>query len=173
MTTATTVKSVIENASQSLKATVDRTESAARATAEKIETAVGQARANYDQVQELAMNALEVAGAAGRTGWKGVQEINGAVAAHGRDLVTDMIETGRKSFAVRSFGELVQLHTEYAARRINAGFEFAGKVNTLAHQNTLAAMQPVVSTLAGSAEVLDEQVKPAKARKPAKGQRAA
>jgi hypothetical protein len=156
------VKTAIHNASDRIQEQVEKTETMAVAAVERVDEVFDKARATITDAQHMAMSAFEVAGEAGRRGWDGLKEINGVVTSHGKDAVADMMETGRKTFQVSSFGELVQLHTAYATRRINAGFEAAANLNQVAHSNVIALWTPIAETLGRSAETAVKAYEPAK-----------
>ena len=163
--TDTTVKSVIRQASGTLHGGIDKTESFALVATDRVEAVFGQARSGIENAQELGLTVANAVGVAGRTAFNGVKEINTTLAAHGKAALDDMVEVGQKSLGVTSLMDLVALHTEYATRRLNAGFEAANAVNSLAHANTVALWSPIADALRGAAVATDAALpKAAKAK---------
>ena len=163
------MKSTIHQAAGTLHDGIDKTATMARDAAYRVDAALGQARTGLAQAQAASLTVANAVGVAGRTALDGVKEINSTLAAHGKAALEDMVAVGQKSLAAKSLTDLVAVQTEYATRRLHAGFEAAGAINSLAHANTVALWSPIAealrsSTVAASEPVAEAAPKAAKTR---------
>jgi len=140
-------RSTIQAASHSLQSTVVRAEQAAIAAVGRIESAIESAKAGLDGAKTIGSDALSVLDNAGRATIGSAVTLNTSLVDYGRSAINDTIDVGRKTFEARSVADVVDLHTAYAERRINAVFHTLGAINALAQNHALAVWSPVAALL--------------------------
>ena len=141
------IKSAIHNASASVQKSVGKGEAAAVNAVERATEAFEQVKASFEGVKAFGAEVLGVVDTAGRTAIGGVVAANNSLANYGKDVVTDTIEVGRKSFEVKSVTDLVDLHTSFAERRMNALFQTVAAINSIHQTNAMAMWTPFASML--------------------------
>lgn len=152
----TNVKAAIHKASSSMQTGVSKGEVAALAAAERMEEGMEAVKASIDGVKQFGNELMDVVDNAGRTALGSVVAMNGSLMTYGREALNDTIETGRKTFEVKSFKDAVDLHTEFTERRLKAMFNTMGALNSLAHTNTMAMWSPLADMLRGATDKGEE-----------------
>jgi hypothetical protein len=153
------VKAAITKASASVQSGVAKTEIAVLAAAERMEEGLGAMKASLDGAKQFGNEIVDVADNAGRTALGSVVAMNGSLVNYGREAINDTIETGRRTFEVKSFKDAIELQTEFTERRLKAMFHTLGAINSLAHTNTMAMWSPLADMLRSAGDKGDETMK--------------
>jgi hypothetical protein len=153
------VKAKIHKASATVKNSVSATEVTVLAAAERMEEGMVAVKASLDGAKAIGNELIDVVDNAGRTALGSVVAVNGSLVTYGREAINDTIETGRKTFEVKSFKDAIELQTEFTERRLKAMFHTLGAINSLAHTNTMAMWSPVADMLRSAGDKGDESIK--------------
>jgi hypothetical protein len=145
--TETTAKTAIHALSQGVQDTVAKFEQAAVSAVERGETAFAGVKNGFEATKAVATEAASALDAAGRSALSGAVAAHQSLLSYGRDVLADSIETGRKTFEAKSVKDVIESHTAFAERRINAYFQTVGALNSLAQANAVAMWSPFAALL--------------------------
>ena len=138
-------KTAIHTASGHVQSTIAKTEQSALAAVDRVEDTVASVKSSLDNVKALGSQLTDVVDNAGRATVSGVVALNGSIMNYGKDLIADSIDVGRKTIETRSLKDAVELQTAFAERRIQALFQTAAQINSLAQDNVMAMWKPFAS----------------------------
>jgi hypothetical protein len=148
-TEITSLKSAIQSG-------VQKSEMVVMAAAERVGESMEAVKASLDGAKQFGNEVLDVVDNAGRTAIGSVVAVNGSLMTYGREAINDTIETGRKTFEVKSVKDAIELHTEFTERRLKAMFHTVGALNSLAHTNTMAMWSPLADMLRAAGDKGDD-----------------
>jgi hypothetical protein len=151
------LKAAIAEAGDKVHAQVEQTETAAISMVDRVDGMVQSVTAGFGGVRLVGSEIIAVVDNAGRTVLGGAVAINGSLVNYGRDAVADTVDVGRKTFALRSVQDAVELHTAFAERRINAMFHTMGAVNSLAQTNVLAMWSPLAEMMKDTSQKMADR----------------